>query len=124
MLLVLLVPLLLQPAASIPMAAARATAARQPGACSRILTYPHLQVVMALNVPLLAWRADARRAVATGLRRRRADPKCVTLSSSGVLNFALDARGRLTRTQGFVTDLRSSKLILCCCADSSPGGLC
>jgi hypothetical protein len=48
---------LLQPAASIPMAAARATAARPPRACSRILTYPHLQVVMALNVPLLAWRA-------------------------------------------------------------------
>jgi hypothetical protein len=50
--LLLLLPLL-HPAASIPMAAARATAARARGACSRILTYPHLQVVMALNVPLL-----------------------------------------------------------------------
>jgi hypothetical protein len=49
----LLLLVLLHPAASIPMAAARATAARVPGACSRILTNPHLQVVMALNVPLL-----------------------------------------------------------------------
>jgi hypothetical protein len=53
-LLVLLLPVLLQPAASIPIAAAMATAARQLGAWSRILTHPHLQVVMALNVPLLA----------------------------------------------------------------------
>ena len=110
--LLVLLPLLPHPAASMPMAAARATAARALGACSRILTYPHLQVVMALNVPLIARRADARHAVATGLRRRRADPKCVTLSSSGVFNFALDARGRLTRTQGFVADLRSSEMIL------------
>ena len=93
----------------------------------RVVPHPHLSPPPGgdgIERAPFARRADARHAVATGLRRRRANPKCVTQSSSGVLNFALDARGRLTRAQGFVADLRSSKMILCQHADSSPGVLC
>jgi hypothetical protein len=47
-----------------------------------------------------------------GPEAKAREEKYVTLSTTGVLNFALDARCRLTSAQGFVDDRDSIETIL------------
>jgi hypothetical protein len=47
-----------------------------------------------------------------GPEARAREKKYVTLSTTGVLNFALDARCRLTSAQGFIGDLAYVETIL------------
>ncbi|HTS99224.1 MAG TPA: hypothetical protein VMI33_21665 [Streptosporangiaceae bacterium] len=122
--LVVLLPLLHPAAATIAIPAPSATAHRTPGVCFRIPTYPHLLVVKARNTPYHLCEAMLTLPSPGGWQAKAREAKYVTLSTTGVPNFALDARCRLTPAQGFVGVRGRIEMILCSRTHPTTAGLC